>query len=372
MGQFDEIQAIDGAVKDELRPAVAEALARMSSFAAATQTVEKRSDMLIISGYVVGSVIGPFAGAVWLSPELSWVGWVAAATLGILVLNPLLAYFALMRPVDTKWVGDTGYAAYLLIAAIVALAGAYVLSGIDETSVVLLAVVASLAGFAAGVIVVFGVYIVLTAAEAVIDAAAIRQEAQGVATEQLVYLVWSVENEAIVPTIKADLMRALERVARAVQYELATNYRSGNTATDAWMQERARGNAAALRHEMRAIFDLRRGEEAAVARRLSRDLYAIVNGECVMLKTRRPEIDNRPWYRRASVLVVTLIRATIPLATVLAVRTTSDVASGSIGDTLVALALGWAAVTLLSHYDPQFSEKLAYLKSGSELTRRGK
>ena len=165
---------------------------------------------------------------------------------------------------------------------------------------------------------------------------------------------------------KRRIIKLLEHTARSFERDLPRRFHTEDTITKAWMSERFKQVAAALRDEKKCILLPEDVTHDTFINSIASTLIYFVNDNWGALKGKEPEKLTRPQLRSniATILLntlKTLLIAALPFGFLFILQPFFHL-TGPIYDTVVSILSIFAVTVLASAFDPNFSEHLASAK----------
>lgn len=153
--------------------------------------------------------------------------------------------------------------------------------------------------------------------------------------------------------------RALDEAANKVEEFLLPAKSRGGLSENAWLDDRAKGWAEALRHLERALIAENFGQSEKIERILCHQIRCLATGRLGSLTWRAPRAEPK---RRLKVRLFAELRtalvALLPLVAVTAAHLFVHIAPGVLTGALLT-AGAWAVLTLMIRLDPDLDKKLA-------------
>jgi hypothetical protein len=371
---FMHVETLAPEVRRELLPEARRSIKRLARAWLALEESARLSRVAGAAAVPVGMIVAAAAAAGRIQPDLDLARWVVAVLLWAAASVVLLSVAFAQHRAGVQWFGKRGRAVWLTACTI--LAGAAVVAieaaEVGEGSLAGFVVLGAALAVVTVTLLVVGIGIVARAAAYVSWRYAMLTAAQSLVIDALIAATVEVERYSSGKRNKPGIMHSLETAAITLERELPRGMPSSDPSTDAWIREHANAAAAALRTEKRAVFALRDGGDPMLSWRLARTLERVVRRDYAGLERAPTVVERQSRRGRVASFAGTLILAALPVTAVVVLEELSGGLDGPLRSTLLTVSIAWAAVTLLSRFDPLFGSKLAALKDTSELLRTPK
>jgi hypothetical protein len=165
-------------------------------------------------------------------------------------------------------------------------------------------------------------------------------------------------------SFKREVSSDLEDLARCVEYGLRTQLRSGDTATDLWLSRTTGRIAAGIRAHKTWVLTPKPDTYAHLLTYLADTFVRAARGEWDSLEQRHPRRIPRSgrWRQQLAGAARTLVLAVAPLAALAVLQQSQWALKGDGATQAIAVALLWAAVSLVVSFDPLAGTKLSTIK----------
>jgi len=163
-------------------------------------------------------------------------------------------------------------------------------------------------------------------------------------------------------------MSELEEVATRIEYDLPRRLRAKDDATDAWFRNATAEMAAAFRALKKWVLTPMVDTREQFIAYIATSFTSVASGDWHNLeRTKLEKVSGQVWRIRLVELLRTLLVATIPLLVLMIIQQTQLALEGAPAEYVTAGVLIWAALTLISVFDPLFGEKIDALKDVAQL-----
>ncbi len=169
---------------------------------------------------------------------------------------------------------------------------------------------------------------------------------------------------------KRDLMLRLENTATCLQHYLPRCLRSGDAATDAWMENSAQRMAAALRSMKKDILAPKMDSRDNCLEHLKINFTCAVTGDWDGFERSELEaLSSSQVLNHVREISLTLMRGSVPLLILWLIQKTSLALSGTTLDYAMLICVAWLTLTLLPLIDPNFRGTLGTLKEVRDILK---
>ncbi len=172
---------------------------------------------------------------------------------------------------------------------------------------------------------------------------------------------------------KQQLIRKLEDTAYCLEVSLPGRLRTGNYATDSWIKERSEEMAEGTRALTRWIFTPQVNTYERFKTRVADCLLYSARGDWDSFERVKPEKLSRPELlrNRLKLVISAILSGAVPLVVLMLIKQLRIVSDPILTYVTVGAYI-WAALSLLSSFDPHYGAKLTALKDISQLLPFGK
>ena len=188
---------------------------------------------------------------------------------------------------------------------------------------------------------------------------------------ELLNTLYQIEKESAHWTeldFKRALMRRLEFIAVHIQRDLPRHLRSGDSATDVWLEKTTQKMAAAMREKKKWILTPTPNTRESLMEHLKTDFTSAVLNNWDGFEKEEPEqLSRSQFVFRVKELLEAFIKGALPLLAFLIVQRTPFAIADPTADYAMLAALGWLLVTVLLTVDPSSRDTLDVLKKFREL-----
>jgi hypothetical protein len=184
-------------------------------------------------------------------------------------------------------------------------------------------------------------------------------------------ILWEVEDRPsrwAEVDFKRQLITQLEKVAFCIDRYLPRRLRTGDMATDGWLEESSEQIAAGVRDLVKWVFTPKRDTREQFISRIALSFEYAARGEWDNFERVPPEKLSRPEILRTRIRTIfgALLSAAVPVLLLLLLKNLKIV----VEPILTYLTVGayvWAALTFLARLDPDYAAKLTAIKDISQL-----